>query len=161
MTKPPLCNALIHSACDGTWLLVGPDINARKANIDAHRAIRIIMRSSSLTDRVLSFKFTSHRDWMPVSMNQRGCPSALPFLRCKVYSGQEFFELRGQLVARVGSRVVKRHLCRDQHSIHQPHLILAKGLVLIGGPPQRRYEQSDDRNLDCEDSEFFQGGFSR
>jgi len=98
---------------------------------------------------------------MPVSMNQRGCPSALPFLRCKVYSGQEFFELRGQLVARVGSRVVKRHLCRDQHSIHQPHLILAKGLVLIGGPPQGRYEQSDDRNLDRKDSESFQGGFSR
>jgi hypothetical protein len=98
---------------------------------------------------------------MPVSMDQRGCSSALRFIRCKVYSGQEFFELRGQLVARAGSRVLKRHVCRDQHSIHQPHLILAKGLVLIGGPPQGRYEQSDDRNLDREHSEFFQGGFSR
>ena len=94
-------------------------------------------------------------------MNQRGCSSALRFIRCKVYSGKKFSELKGQLVARASSRVVKRHLCRDQHSIHQPHLILAKGLVLIGGPPQGRYEQSDDRNLDREDSESFQGGFSR
>jgi hypothetical protein len=98
---------------------------------------------------------------MSVSMNQRGCSSALRFIRCKVYSGKKFSELKGQLVARASSRVVKRHLCRDQHSIHQPHLILAKGLVLIGGPPQGRYEQSDDRNLDREDSESFQGGFSR
>src|SRR4030095_5251692 len=51
--------------------------------------------------------------------------------------------------------------CRDWHSIHQPHLILTKGLVLISGPPQGRYEQCDDRHFDREDSEIFQGGFSR
>src|SRR5262249_30928607 len=71
MTKPPLRNALIHSACDGTgWLLVGPDINARKANIDAHRTSRINMRSSSFSAsatavwgsdaRVYSGTFGSH-----------------------------------------------------------------------------------------------------
>src|SRR5262245_6328441 len=51
MTKPPLRNTLIHSACDGAgWLLVGPDANARKANIDAHLTIRITMRCSSFLD---------------------------------------------------------------------------------------------------------------
>ena len=94
-------------------------------------------------------------------MNHYGCSSALRFIECKVYSGQKFFDLNGQLVPRAGSRVGERHVCGDWHSIHQPHLILTKGLVLIGGPPQRRYEQCDDRHFDREDSEFFQGGFSR
>ena len=73
----------------------------------------------------------------------------------------EFFDLNGQLVSRAGSRVAERHVCGDWHSIHQPHLILTKGLVLVGGPPQGCDEQRHDRHLDHEDSEFFQGGFSR
>jgi hypothetical protein len=98
---------------------------------------------------------------MSVSMNHCGCSSALRFIKCKVYSGQKFFDLNGQLVARAGSRVAKRHVCRDWHSIHQPHPILTKGLVFISGPPQGRHEQCDDRYFDREDSEFFHGGFSR
>jgi hypothetical protein len=45
--------------------------------------------------------------------------------------------------------------CRDWQSIHQPHLILIKGLVFVSGPPQGRYEQYDDRQFDREGSEFF------
>jgi hypothetical protein len=51
--------------------------------------------------------------------------------------------------------------CCDLQSVHQPHLILTKGVVFISGPPQGRYEQCDDRQFDREDSEFFQSGFSR
>jgi hypothetical protein len=98
---------------------------------------------------------------MSVSMNHCGCSSALRFIKCKVYSGQKFFELNGQLVARSGSREIKRHVCRDWQSVHQPHLILTKSLIFISGPPQGRYEHSNDRQFDREDSEFFQGGFSR
>jgi uncharacterized Zn-binding protein involved in type VI secretion len=98
---------------------------------------------------------------MSVSMDHCGCSSALRFIECKINSGQKFFDLNGQLVARAGSRAADGHVCRDWHSIHQPHLILTKGLVLIGGPPQGRDEQRHDRHLEHEDSEFFQGGFSR
>src|SRR6478609_571936 len=73
---------------------------------------------------------------MSVSMDHCGCSSALRFIECKVYSGQKFFDLHDQLAACAGSRVAERHVCGDWHSIHQPNLILTKGLVLVGGPPQ-------------------------
>src|SRR5262245_61925716 len=85
MTKPPLRNTLIHSACDGAgWLLVGPDANARKANIDAHRTIRITMRSSLfLNERPRGGSGAwplckhNHRLWGPDARGCSGAPASI------------------------------------------------------------------------------------
>jgi hypothetical protein len=65
------------------------------------------------------------------------------------------FELNSQPVTRAGSRSAKRHVLRDCHSVHQPHLILTERLVPNSGPPQGRYEQRDNGHADHQDSEFF------
>ncbi len=131
-----------------------------------HRCLRPDISVNSSLWRLVDLVFVIRslvviRDQMSVSMDHYGCSSALRFIECKVYSGQKFFDLNDQLVSRAGSRVTERHVCSDWHSIHQPHLILTKGLVLIGGPPQGCDEQRHDRHLDHEGSEFLQGGFSR
>jgi len=98
---------------------------------------------------------------MSISINHCGCSSALRFVKRKIYSGQKFFELNSQLVACADSRDANWHVLRDWHSIHQPHLILAKGFVLISGPPQGRYEQCDNGHFERENSDFFQNSSSR
>ena len=100
-------------------------------------------------------------DQVSVLIHHCGCSSALRFIKCTVYSGQKVFELNSQPVTRAGSRSAKRHVLRDCHSVHQPHLILTERLVPISGPPQGRYEQRDNGHSDHEDFEFFQGGFPR
>jgi hypothetical protein len=71
---------------------------------------RVSTDSAALSQRP-PFEFSSSR--MPISIEHCGCSSALRFIKRKVYSGQNFFELNGQPVACADSRDANRHVLRD------------------------------------------------